>query len=121
MSHRPEFLRHATGPLTATGHGPGHERVGDTPLFAYFIGVSPRLVFTTLTCGPAPEPGDLTRTPGSVRFPVCLDLIARPRRSAAIRAPAIRLPITLRDGPQRGRVRARITCLCASRTEAPAP
>jgi hypothetical protein len=50
-----------------------------TPRFAYFIGVSPRLVFTTLTCGPVPEPDDLTRTPGSVRFPVCLDLIAKAR------------------------------------------
>jgi hypothetical protein len=57
-----------------------------TPRFAYFIGVSPRLVFTTLTCGPVPEPDDLTRTPGSVRFPVCLDLIAKARISVAVRA-----------------------------------
>jgi hypothetical protein len=62
-----------------------------TPRFAYIIGVSPRLVFTTLTCRPVPEPDDSTRTPGSVRFPVCLDLIAKARRSAD-RAPAARPP-----------------------------
>jgi hypothetical protein len=34
-------------------------------------------------------PDDSTRTPGSVRFPVCLDLIARPHLSAAMRAPGV--------------------------------
>jgi hypothetical protein len=59
-----------------------------TPRFAYFIGVSPQLVFTTPTCGPVPEPDDLTRTPGSIRFPVCPDLIAKPRITGGYGQPA---------------------------------
>jgi hypothetical protein len=74
--------RHARSRRPATPRARARARRRRTPLFAYFIGVSPRPVFATLTCGPVPEPDDLTRTPGSVRFPVCLDLIARPRRSA---------------------------------------
>jgi hypothetical protein len=53
MSTAYRFPRHATRPLTATGHEPGHECADDAPLFAHLIGVSPRLVFTALTCGPS--------------------------------------------------------------------